>query len=216
MGRATSKEAKLEKANFILEKSFELYKRKNYKEFTFDQLKEVCGVSKGIIFKYFRTKEILFSTMLTVEYYHRYDYIEKLISTYNSNLSNDDLRDLFLSLLENDLYENVTFRRLLNIKSAILDKSTDYESIRKMKSAIHHRYSQILADISVKSNLSKTDLNLIFMTHNAFLSGALQSTMVSKVVQEVIENEDLKYFQVDPKKHALATYQLYLNKVLDV
>ncbi len=216
MNRARTESAKLEKANHILKNAFKIYRNKNYKEFTMDELAKASGYSKGLLFKYYKSKEELFLCMLKKEYLKRYDFIEKLVSKYNSRLNNDDIRDIFLSILENDLYYNKTFQRLLNIKSAILEQSSDYEFTKQMKSELHKRHVDILSKLSIKSNLSKMAINDIFISHDAIFAGYLQNIVVSNTINEVLEKEELKYFKTDHKRHALSTYKLFLDKGLGI
>ena len=75
MPRAMTEQAKKEKSKFILKKAFELYEKRTFKTFKMDELAQVCEMSKGILFKYFRTKEMLFLSMLDQEY-------EKMLEAY--------------------------------------------------------------------------------------------------------------------------------------
>ena len=99
---------------------------------------KAVGISNGLIFKYFKTKETLFLSLLWREYEKRLDYLEA--ETEKTDFRDfSDVQELLLSELEHLLYQNPVYIKLESMRSIILEKNADTQLLLKMKEKFYGR-----------------------------------------------------------------------------
>ncbi len=79
MRRAMTDSAKAEKAKFILDAAYELYKKSTFEDIKMSDIAKAANVSKGTLFYYYSTKETLFIEIMFMEYEKRFNHFEDLL-----------------------------------------------------------------------------------------------------------------------------------------
>ena len=130
--RARTEEAKEEKAQAILDTAERLFATTEIEKIKMADIAKEMGISNGILFVYFKTKEMLFLQLLLREYEKRLNHMQKLIerkplSTYQN------LKELILSEMTQIIEEREVYIRLCSIRGAILEKNIDTEQMIQSK-----------------------------------------------------------------------------------
>jgi len=213
MSRALTKEAKREKSEFIINQAFVLFNNKTFREFKMDDLAKRCNFSKGIIFRYFRSKEVLFLSMLVREYNAKLQKVlDALIDLPDHSIPLKEIKTYLLKMMRDDLYNNTYYIRLLTIKCSILEQNLDYNFARDYETVIHDNYNIVLNLFARKIEfIGQEILRDVFTVMDSIVEGYLSKILRSDVINEVVENENLYQFQIDYRKHALNTYDYYLT-----
>lgn len=217
MTRAVSEDAKREKTEFIINQAFILFGNKSFREFKMDELAKRCNFSKGIIFKYFRTKEELFLSMLVKEYNFRLqNVINRLIDLPDHSINLEGIKPLLIQIMRDDLYQNINYIRLLLIKCSILEQNINYEFAKAFQSLVHDNFNIVLNLFARKIEfIGQEILRDVFTTMDSIVEGYLSKILKPYVINQVVENENLYQFQIDYKKHALNTYDYYLTTFIN-
>ena len=71
-----SAEAKAARAKQIMDAAADMLLSIDYRHLKMSSIAKAVGISNGLIFKYFKTKETLFLSLLWREYEKRLDYLE--------------------------------------------------------------------------------------------------------------------------------------------
>ncbi len=95
MPRALTKEERNQKESLILYHAFKLFEETTFKSFRMDDLAKLSNMSKGILFKYFKTKEILFIKMLEREYEKLYSTLDNILIHHNE-MTKEEYKELLL------------------------------------------------------------------------------------------------------------------------
>ena len=119
--RAMTEEAKLMKANAILDQAAQLLLETDYEKIKMTELAKSLGLSNGILYVYFKTKETLFLRLLWREYEKRLDYLISL--TQHTRIRDfDDVSRLLLEELEYLVDQNPLYIKLEAMRSVIFEK----------------------------------------------------------------------------------------------
>lgn len=126
MPKFLSEQEKQEYRDLIFNKAIEMFDESGYGEITMSKLAKRCDIAKGTIFKYYETKETLFSGILYHEYTQWYEAELEALSKYDSFDKESYIS--FTKKQTEDLVDNrYRFLRLASIKRTILDKNVKPE-----------------------------------------------------------------------------------------
>ncbi len=211
MARAMTDEAKKIKSDLILNNAFKLFETNTFKSFKMDELAKMSSMSKGILFKYFRSKEMLFLSMLDKEYMTMLDEYNKLFSVYDK-ITPSVLKEVFTILTRTILLPNTPLMRLNMIKGSILEQNIDYEFAKEHKLRFFESTQVTFGSIMNKlDGLTPEEFMNMFHIHGALLFGYMHSVTESKVIKQVLHDHNLMQFEIDPTEKTIES----LNIVLD-
>jgi AcrR family transcriptional regulator len=215
MKRAMTESAKAEKAKLILDTAYELYKKSTFDEIKMSDIAKAANVSKGTLFIYYSTKEILFMEMLFLEYEKRYLNLENLILSLET-MTYEEFKTLFLSEMESILDQDSVLIRLSAIKNTILEKNIDYDTAIKASMGLYASLEKIVRLLTerVKYLTVESSFDLL-LAQNAIIVGYVNMASIPEVLRNVIEDNDLKGFRLDFKKNALIAMEYYLDGLYD-
>lgn len=211
MPRALTIQEVKQKESYILNKAFKLFENHTFKSFRMDDLAKSANMSKGILFKYFRSKEMLFIKMLEVEYEKLFNSLDKVLIHHNE-MTKDEYKELLLIQFEQMLDVNTPIMRLLALKNSVLETNQDYDFAMKNKSKINDLLFELSQNVLLKVNgLSFTQVQEILDIQTIILSGFLNVTIKEGVVKNVVEEGQLNMFMVDYKEVSMTLFQSYLK-----
>lgn len=212
MARAMTEQAKKEKSEFILDKAFELFEVNTFKSFRMDDLAKKCEISKGLLFKYFRTKEMLFLSMLDREYLKMLQAYEKEFFK-NDSITPQDLKDVLIELTRTIFLPNTPLIRLNMIKGTILEQNIDYEFAKNQKLEFAQASGNTFQMIMHKLNgITPDEFMNIFNMHGALLFGYMHSVTTSEVMKKVISDNNLSQFEINPTEATVKAISLIVDK----
>jgi AcrR family transcriptional regulator len=215
MKRAMTESAKAEKAKLILDTAYELYKKSTFDEIKMSDIAKAANVSKGTLFIYYSTKEILFMEMLFLEYEKRYLNLENLILSLET-MTYEEFKTLFLSEMESILDQDSVLIRLSAIKNTILEKNIDYDTAIKASMGLYASLEKIVRLLTERVEYLTVESSFdLLLAQNAIIVGYVNMASIPEVLRNVIEDNDLKGFRLDFKKNALIAMEYYLDGLYD-
>ena len=105
---------------------------KDYEHIRMADLAEELGISNGILYVYFKTKDTLFLCLLWREYEKRLDYLTEKAASRQIHCF-EDIKRLFLDELEYLVDSNPLYICLESMRSAILERNTNQDVLLRMK-----------------------------------------------------------------------------------
>ncbi len=208
--RAMTKEAKEAKAQAILDKAEDMFLNSEYSKIKMSDIAAALGMSNGILFVYFPTKETLFLALLKREYEKR---IARLLEIAKEIGIRDfsDLKKVILTELEEVAESNPLFIRLQAMCTAILEKNITPETMLEFKTSMYSKAMAACEVIAKTGIISKETIFEIFMTELSIITGCRLSCEMPSYITEIIEKNHLDGFRKDFKKEVVKTMSLYLD-----
>ena len=183
--RAVTKEDKEAKEQIILDMAQKMFLSMDYDKIKMSVLAKEVGISNGLLFVYFKTKETLFMCLLFREYEKRLDYLTDIANKTSFN-SFSDIRQLFMTELELLIDTNPLYVGLESMRCSILEKNIDLEILFSMKKKLFERAVELAAIVCKSGILTVNQFIDIFFMESAILIGCkLSSDMPSDVVDIV-------------------------------
>lgn len=177
MKRAMTQEAKDARACEILDAAEKMLLTTDYKDLKMSKIAKAAGISSGLIFTYFKTKETLFLSLLWREFEKRVDYLEKVIAE-SRPAGFDGIRRLVLAELEHVLYESPVYIKLEPMRSSILEKNVDPEFLAAMQQKLSEKVIGLCEMLSRGGVVTKEDvLEIFFVEIGMIISGGLQEAL---------------------------------------
>ena len=124
MPRYLTAEEKKERYDLIFNNAVEMFDESSYGEITMSNLAKKCDIAKGTIFKYFKTKETLFSLILYSEY-DKWVQEETMELEKYREFSCDSFIEFTTNRTKTIFSKHLRLVRLIAIKRTILDKNID-------------------------------------------------------------------------------------------
>jgi AcrR family transcriptional regulator len=168
--RAMTNEAKAIKAQAILDKAREMFLAADYGKIKMSDIAKAMGISNGILFVYYKTKETLFLNIFWQEYEKRLNCLKELAAKEKIE-SFDDIKKLFLTELELLVDNNILYIRLESMRAAIFEKNTDSETLRNMKRSLFEQTIELARIIGDTGLLSKEEVIDILLIEDAIVVG---------------------------------------------
>ncbi len=209
--RARSQEAKEEKAGVILDMTAKMFTTTEYENIKMAEIAKALGISNGILFVYFKTKEMLFLQLLIREYAKRLDNMEQRIKTYD--ISNYELfKKLVLDEMTDIIEDSDMYIRLISIRGAILEKNIDLEVMIEFKQWFYNRFKEVSLIIHEKCKVFSTDeIMEIFLIQESILVGCKLCSSLPSEVLNIIDKYQMEGFKFSFKENALKTMASYLD-----
>lgn len=208
--RATTPEAKALKAQAILNKAAEMFLSSEYEKIKMSDIAKQMGMSNGILFVYFKTKEALFFSLLCREY-------EKRLARLTELAKETPIRDFndFKSLVMNELIElvdhNPLYIRLESMRTAVFEKNVDTETMLNQKMNLYKLMTELVSIICDSNALTQEDVMEILQAEASIITGCKLSATLPAAVIDIIEKNGLDGLKRDFKNDVIATMNYYLD-----
>lgn len=208
--RAMSPEAKALKAQAILDKAAEMFLSTEYAKIKMSDIAKQMGMSNGILFVYFKTKEALFFSLLCREYVKRLARLTQMVKEIQIRDFND-----FKSLVLNELTElvdhNPLYILLESMRTAVFEKNVDPEMMLNQKLKLYQLMSELVSLICEHNAVTKEDVMDILQAEASIITGCKLSATLPAEVIEMIEKNGLDGFKRNFKDDVLRTMSCYLE-----
>lgn len=168
--RAMTEAAKREKANQILDIAAQLLLTTDYRKIRMIDLARKMGISNGIIYVYFKTKETLFLCLLWREYQKRLSYLINLAKQEELSCFADAKR-MFLAELTHLIDTSPIYIRLATLRTTILETNTDADMLQNMHTQFLEQVELWMSNLCRSGVLSRSQVLEIFLTEEAILTG---------------------------------------------
>jgi AcrR family transcriptional regulator len=211
MARARTSEAKEQRSKDILLAARTLLKDNNYNNIKVVDIAKLAGVSKALVFVYFKTKEMIFMDLLKDEYRKRFKHLKSYI-TSNDKISKDEFYLKFLEEMEEILDPESIFIKLTTIKTSILGKNIDMDNLIKSNLFYYEEIDSFCDEISSKVNdLPKKQILEILQVQEALIVGFRNAVDLPDTLLSSFNDYNLDGYKIDFKKNALTAMKHYLN-----
>lgn len=209
MKRAMTVEAKMARATEIMDIAGEMLITKDYRLIKMSDIAKAAGISNGLIFTYFRTKETLFLCLLWREYERRLDYLEKESEKISFN-DFEDIQKMLIAELEHVLYENPVYIKLESMRKEILEKNVDSEMFRDMVRIFSRRVAAWSKKLGERGIISQAEILDIFFAEIGIIIGCYLQHSILKDVEDDLLAEGFKDLNMDFPKSVLSRMNHYL------
>ncbi|MEO3944912.1 TetR family transcriptional regulator [Gorillibacterium sp. CAU 1737] len=201
--RAMTSEAKAAKSKSILDKSTEMFMVLDYDKIKMSDIAKNLGISNGILFVYFRTKEELFFRILCREYEKRLTHLIEMAKTTPVR-DYEDFKNLVMNELMELIDQNPLYIKLESMRTAVFEKNVDAETMLHQKINLYKRMSELVGIICKSSIISPEDVMEILQTEASIITGCKLSATLPEAVIHIIEQNDLnglkRNFEEDVRK----------------
>jgi AcrR family transcriptional regulator len=208
--RAMTNGAKAAKAQAILDKAREMFLASDYDKIRMSDIARAMGISNGILFVYFKTKETLFLNIFWQEYEKRLNRLKGLARKEKIE-SFDDVKKLFLVELELLLDNDALYIRLESMRAAIFEKNTDTETLHNMKKSLFEQTLELASIVVGSGLLSKEQVIDILLIEDAIVigcrAGAYLTSNAAETISRIGTEELWRYY----KKYVLDAVGCYLD-----
>lgn len=214
MKRAMTDRAKADKAKLIVNATYELYKEQPFEAIKMSDIAKVAGVSKGTLFLYFKTKESLFMEIIFQEYEKRFVRFENMLLPLKT-MTLESFKILFLNEMESILDQDSVFVRLIAIKSTVLEKNVDYETMVKVSRGLFTSLDKIVSLLTKRLPLLTSESYYeLLQAQNAIIIGYANTASLPIAMHQVLDDHKLDGYKVSFKKHALLAMEYYLDGLI--
>lgn len=211
MRRAMTDVAKAEKAKLILNVAYDLYKNSTFEDIKMIDIAKAANVSKGTMFFYYSTKEVLFMEILFLEYEKRFKGFEDLLLPLGK-MSYEEFKVFFLKEMAGMLDENSVFIRLSAIKSTILERNINYETAMKVSLGMFASLERIVHLLVERvEEFAEAAFYELFQAQHAIIVGYKSVVSVPDAMQQVMIDQQVERYRVEFKSHALMAMEYYLD-----
>lgn len=209
--RAMTDEAKATKAQAILDTAAKMFAETEYEKLKMSNIAKEMGISNGILFVYFKTKEMLFFKLLMREYANRLDRLEKIVTARPID-TYQDFKKLVLDEMSDVIDSAPMYIRLCSIRTVIIERNSDMEQMILLKQSLYQRIQEVSSLICEKCNVfTQEEVMGIFMTQESILVGCKLSADLPKDVIKMMNDYSLDGFAYDFKSSAMKTMDCYLD-----
>lgn len=171
MQRARSKENKEIKKQEIKDKAIILF-LENTKELpSVSQIANVCNMSKGALYTYFKTKEEIFLDVLTDEYFSWFKFCKEIISSEN------DFK-LLLDKIFNPIFKNQLLLELASKMTQVIEVNSSLERTVEFKLFLGEAINELSSELNKKFNISKDIILKNLIESFTVIVGAYQTSLI--------------------------------------
>lgn len=213
--RAMTEAAKNVKSQAILDTVAEMFLITEYEKIKMADIAKVMGISNGLLFVYFKTKETLFMCLLWREYEKRLDYLINIAQTAKiENYSH--IKQLFMAELEWLVDTNPLYIRLESMRSAIFEKNADLEVMFNMKKTLFERMREFTSIISKNGILTQNQFIDIFLMEASIITGCKLNSVLPPAVDDIIRQLGVDGFKRDFKVDVMTMVSCFLDGYLNI
>ncbi len=210
MKRAMTEEAKVARSKEILNTAEKLFLESGYRDLKMSDIAKAAGISNGLLFVYFKTKETLFLCLLWREYEKRLDFLEERIREKRPE-SFSDLQSLLLEELSWLLENNPLYIRLEALRAVILERGADTDTLCRMKKHLCGRIDTWSRKLEESGILSREEIMDIYCMESGIITGCYQQSLISASVRSALPSTDLCMLQRDYRSDILNGMKCYLE-----
>ncbi|QDY82640.1 TetR/AcrR family transcriptional regulator [Paenibacillus polymyxa] len=208
--RAMTPEAKALKAKAIMDKAAEMFLSLEYEKIKMSDIAKQMGMSNGILFVYFKTKEALFFSVLCREYEKRLARLTEMAKEIPVR-SFDDFKNLVMNELMELVDHNPLYVKLESMRTAVFEKNVDPETMLKQKINLYKLMSELVTIICASHAVTEEDVMEILQAEASIITGCkLTATLPAEVV-DIIEKNGLDGLQRNFKDDVMKTMICYLD-----
>ncbi|AIQ18509.1 transcriptional regulator [Paenibacillus sp. FSL H7-0357] len=208
--RAMSPEAKAIKAQAILDKAAEMFISTEYGKIKMSDIAKQMGMSNGILFVYFKTKEALFFSLLCREYEKRLARLTEMVKEMQIR-NFDDFKSLVLIELTELVDHNPLYILLESMRTAVFEKNVDAETMLNQKLNLYQLMADLVSIICAHNALTQEDIMDILQAEASIITGCKLSATLPAEVIDIIEKNGLEGFKRNFKNDVLKTMNCYLD-----
>lgn len=208
--RAMTEEAKTARAKEILDTAERLFLESGYRDLKMSHIAKAAGISNGLLFVYFKTKETLFLCLLWREYEKRLDFLEEHVRRRRPE-SFSDIQNLLLEELTLLLETNPLYIRLEALRAVILERGADTDTLCRMKKRLSERTDAWSRQLEESGVLSREEIMDIYCMESGIITGCYQQSLVSASVQNSLPSTELCMVQRDYRSDILNGMKCYLE-----
>lgn len=208
--RAMTPEAKALKAKAILDKAAEMFLSSEYEKIKMSDIAKQMGMSNGILFVYFKTKEALFFSLLCREYEKRLARLTEMAKEIPVR-SFDDFKNLVMNELMELVEQNPLYIKLESMRTAVFEKNVDPETMLNQKINLYKLMSELVAIICASHALTQEDVMEILQAEASIITGCKLSATLPAEVVDIIEKNGLDGLQRNFKDDVRKTMICYLD-----
>lgn len=191
--RARRDEDKQARRDAILEVASHLLGRRQFSGITMAEVARRCGLAKGTLYLYFRSKEELFLATLERQLADWFDHVAQLLSTQEHVTP-----DRFGQLIAGSLEQRETLTDLLTILHTVLEQNIDAETATTFKRMLREKLTaggRVLE--SVLPQLPAEGGTRLLLRIHALVVGLRQMSDPSPAVAEVLAREEFAILRID-------------------
>ncbi|HKK95592.1 MAG TPA: TetR family transcriptional regulator [Anaerovoracaceae bacterium] len=188
-----------DKKECILKIAENMFQEMSYVEFTMSELARRCDMAKGTIFRYYETKETLFTNMLYEEY-QRWFKSELFDLDKVKRFTKESYREFILKETEKVLKERPLLIRLVSIKRTILDKNVKSEDLLRGMEGLTKAIKTLSVETVSKADfLDVMDVFEFYETRHLIIVGSynLSLSTNNRIKLEEIDHENLVRIDMD-------------------
>ena len=208
--RAITEQAKALKAQTILDKAAEMFLSSEYDKIKMSEIAKALNVSNGILFYYFKTKEALFFNLLCREYEKRLSRLTEIARESQINAF-ADFKNLVMKELVELIDTSPLYIRLEAMRTAILEKNVDADTMLKMKTSLYMQMMEMVAIICRNSPLNQEVIMDVLQAEVSIITGCKLSATLPPEVIDIIEKNGLEDLKRDFRKDVIETMKHYLD-----
>ena len=213
MPRALTHDEIKKKEQVIISGAKNLFRRRTFHSFRIEDLAQSLNMSKGIIFKYFKTKEILFLKMLESEYEISFNKLDEAVKEH-PEMTKEEFFEFLVEHFEETLDHDSLFLKLMSIKSSILERNLNYDFALKYKQQLHDLTFEFSQNVLLKvSGFSLNTLVDILAIQRVLIQGYLSNDQRESVIKNVVEDANLDMFQLDYREVTVKAFKVYLENI---
>ncbi|GAB1154700.1 hypothetical protein YWY31_07250 [Paenibacillus illinoisensis] len=208
--RAMTPEAKALKAKAIMDKAAEMFLELEYEQIKMSDIAKQMGMSNGILFVYFKTKEALFFSVLCREYVKRLDRLTEMV-LQTPIRSFEDFRMLLMDELMELVDENPLYVKLESMRTAVFEKNVDAETMLNQKLDLYKRMLDVVTIICEFEAVTPEDVIEILQAEASIMTGCKLTATLPEDVVEIIKKNGMDGFQRDFREDVRKTMLSYLD-----
>jgi AcrR family transcriptional regulator len=210
MPKYLTEEEKMVKHDLIFNTAIVMFDESSYGEITMNNLAKRCGIAKGTIFKYYATKETLFTCILYKEYS---DWVEEEIKELKKIVIFDceSYIKFIHTQTNNVLNKRNRFVRLTSIKRTILDKNIDVEFFSEKMGNLMDQIKEIARLTNCKMNyVSEDEIYDFYQARHIAIVGAYNLGVSEYNTKRLIEINKKSLVSFDIEESILKCIDYYI------
>lgn len=136
--RAIKDEQKQQRRQAILNVAWDMFQATPHQAITINEVAERCGLAKGTVYLYFKTKEELFLAIQEQQFQEWLDAIDVELQTQETDTTIDEIA----AIISASLMQRPAMVRLLAILHSTIEHNIDYDAALHFKRMLHERLTR--------------------------------------------------------------------------
>jgi len=202
------------KKNLILDEARKMFSEMNFADITMSRLAMRCGIAKGTVFKYFETKETLFSAILYEEYAKWIESEAEELKKIKS-FTKESYRQFILENTKKVLDERQLLIRLISIKRTILDYNVNINELVKGMDEMTKGVKMLSVETSSRMDfLDVMDIFELYESRHVVIVGSYNLALSINNRDKLKEINEQRLIQIDFERLVLKTTDSQLKALL--